>query len=115
MDQNFWWTDKMIKLIATQAELKEEINKAGDKLVVLDFFATWCGPCKRMGPIMEGISEQFKDVVFLKVDVDENIESSTKYDITCMPTFVFVKRKAVVERFSGSATDKIVATINKLC
>lgn len=105
----------MVKLIGTQAELNEELSKAGDKLVVLDFFATWCGPCKRMGPIMDSISQQFKNVVFLKVDVDENIESSTKYEITCMPTFVFVKRKEVVERFSGSAKDKIIATINKLC
>lgn len=104
----------MIKLIGNQTELSEELDKAGDKLVVVDFFATWCGPCKRMSPIMEGMSEQFKNVVFLKADVDENIESSSKYEVTCMPTFLFFKKKEVVERFSGAAKDKIISIINKL-
>lgn len=104
----------MIKLIGNQTELSDELNKAGDKLVVLDFFATWCGPCKRMGPIMETVSQQFKNVVFLKVDVDENIETSMKYEITSMPTFLFFKKKEVVERFSGSAKDKVISIIDKL-
>lgn len=104
----------MIKLIGNQTELSDELNKAGDKLVVLDFFATWCGPCKRMGPIMETVSQQFKNVVFLKVDVDENIETSMKYEITSMPTFLFFKKKEVVERFSGSAKDKVISIIDRL-
>ena len=104
----------MIKLIGNQTELSDELNKAGDKLVVLDFFATWCGPCKRMGPIMEMVSQQFKNVVFLKVDVDENIETSMKYEITSMPTFLFFKKKEVVERFSGSAKDKVISIIDRL-
>lgn len=103
----------MIKLIGNETELSEELNKAGDKLVVLDFFATWCDPCKRIGPIMETVAQQFKNVIFLKIDVDENIESSLKYEITSMPTFIFFKKKQMLERFSGSSKDKVISIINK--
>ena len=56
---------------------------AGNKLVVVDFFATWCGPCKLIAPVLETISNENKSVVVLKVDVDENEVSFevTKIDI----------------------------------
>merc|ERR1712241_1110132 len=65
---------KMVKMCKDLAELKADIAGAGDKLVVVDFFAEWCGPCKKIAPIIEGWSKEMSDVVFLKVDVDVNEE-----------------------------------------
>lgn len=58
----------------------------GDKPVVCDFFATWCGPCKMLAPVMEEVSRDFADkAVFVKVDVDENIELAKRYGIMSIP------------------------------
>jgi len=56
-----------------QADLDSKLDGASGKLVVIDFFATWCGPCKMIAPVLETLSNDLKDeVIFLKVDVDEN-------------------------------------------
>ncbi len=57
----------------------------GDKKVVCDFFATWCGPCKMLAPVMEEVSESFGDAVFVKVDIDENAELAVRYGIMSIP------------------------------
>lgn len=58
----------------------------GDKPVVCDFYATWCGPCKMLAPVMEGVSEKFEDkAVFVKVDIDENGELAARYGIMSIP------------------------------
>ena len=77
----------------------EQINKEkfdellkGDKPVVCDFFATWCGPCKMLAPVMEEVSKDFEDkAVFVKVDVDENMELSARYGIMSIPLVAIFK------------------------
>ena len=63
-------SDTMVKSCNTLAELKEQILAAGDKLVVIDFFAEWCPPCRMMSPEIERLATEERDVVFLGVDVD---------------------------------------------
>ncbi len=70
--------------------------------VVIDFFATWCGPCKRIAPTYENLSKAFTTVKFLKVDVDESPELVDKYSIQAMPTFVFLKDGQVVKKVEGA-------------
>merc|ERR1712038_293208 len=82
---------KMVKQCDSLAALKEELNAAGDKLVVVDFFATWCPPCKMIAPKLEEMSQSMANVVFLKVDVDQNDEASQHYRIEAMPTFLYFK------------------------
>ena len=78
----------------------EELLK-GDKPVVCDFFATWCGPCKMLAPVMEKCSEKFADrAVFVKVDVDENFELAARYGIMSIPVVGVFK--------GGEMTDKSV-------
>ncbi|XP_033208430.1 thioredoxin-2-like [Belonocnema kinseyi] len=104
----------MVLEVKDAAHLKTQLTEAGDKLVVIDFFATWCGPCKIIGPKLQELSEEFPDVVFLKVDVDENEDIATEYEISSMPTFVFIKNCTKVDSFSGANSDKIKTTILKL-
>lgn len=73
-----------------------------NKLVFVDFFASWCGPCKMFAPIVEQISQKYDDrVTVLKVDIDENSEIAEKYSIQSVPTSILFKGGDAVERVSG--------------
>mmetsp|Transcript_23817 Transcript_23817/g.34139 ORF Transcript_23817/g.34139 Transcript_23817/m.34139 type:complete len:160 (-) Transcript_23817:10-489(-) len=77
--------------VKTLDETQDIISKADGKLVVIDFTASWCGPCKLIAPIYKEFSdlEEFSGVAFLKVDVDENADTAKEYDVSAMPTFIF--------------------------
>ena len=75
--------------------------KTSKKLFVVDFYADWCGPCKRLSPVLERMSEEHTSVVFCKVDVDEKKKLSERYKIRCMPTVLFIKGGVVVARVEG--------------
>lgn len=61
-----------VQQVATQEKLDEILSDSGDALVCIDFTATWCSPCQQIAPAVEQLSQELTDVVFLKVDVDEN-------------------------------------------
>ncbi|XP_026324560.1 thioredoxin-2 [Hyposmocoma kahamanoa] len=95
-------------------DLKTRLAEAGDKLVVIDFMATWCGPCKMIGPKLDEMAQEMTDsIVVLKVDVDECEDIATEYNINSMPTFVFVKNSKKLDEFSGANVDKLRNTILK--
>ncbi|AWO97531.1 Thioredoxin [Scophthalmus maximus] len=106
----------MIKNVENMDDFKKELKDAGDKLVVVDFTATWCGPCKMIGPYFGQLSEnpEFSNVVFLKVDVDEADDVSVFCGIKCMPTFQFFRKGERVEEFSGSNQDKLLELLRNL-
>lgn len=92
-------------LTPSDSEIDAVIRDAalnGNKLVVIDFTASWCGPCRAIAPIYEALSEEIAGVVFLKVDVDENPETAAKFSVSAMPTFVFLKGGEVVDRLMGA-------------
>ncbi|XP_076249166.1 thioredoxin-2 [Calliopsis andreniformis] len=101
----------MVVEIKNFDDLKSTLEKAGNDLVVIDFFATWCGPCKMIGPKIEELAKSMPDVVFLKVDIDECEDIAAEYEITSMPTFVFIKGGKVLETFSGANYEKLTSTI----
>eukprot|EP00178_Gracilaria_changii_P004408 TRINITY_DN1705_c0_g2_i1.p2 TRINITY_DN1705_c0_g2~~TRINITY_DN1705_c0_g2_i1.p2 ORF type:complete len:110 (+),score=22.49 TRINITY_DN1705_c0_g2_i1:24-353(+) len=100
--------------VKDKADFDAKVKEAGDKLVVIDFYATWCGPCKMISPEIVKLSDSEEwgsKCMFLKVDVDENEEVTGQYKVSAMPTFVFLKNGSKVAEFSGANKDKLLETI----
>jgi len=93
--------------VHNNTEFQEHLTNAGGKLVVIDFFATWCGPCKRISPFLEQLSDSMSNVHFLKVDVDEAEEIARNESVSAMPTFVLYKNGKRVTELVGASQDKL--------
>lgn len=90
-----------MRIIKTIEEFKQLLNS--DSKVLVDFFATWCGPCKMIAPNLEEVSEQV-DTTIVKVDVDELPELAREYGIFSIPTLVVIKDGKEVKRELGYKT-----------
>merc|ERR1719402_1396765 len=97
----------MVRQCTTYADLKEQLKDAGDKLVVIYFYATWCGPCHAIAPQVEAMVTDLPEVLFLKVDIDECEEAAQKYNISAMPTFILVKNQEKVDETVGADAQKL--------
>lgn len=87
----------------TDANFEEQVLKS-DKPVMVDFWAAWCGPCKMVGPIIDDISEEYKEkAVVGKLDVDANQEFAAKYGVRNIPTVLIFKNGEIVGRQVGVA------------
>lgn len=82
-------------IINLTAEQFEETIENND-MVIFDFWAEWCGPCKQFGPIFEAVSEKHSDIVFAKVNVEEQQELAGMFQVRSIPTLVFMRDKIVV-------------------
>lgn len=91
----------MAVLSTTQTTFKQDVlDKKG--LIFVDFFAEWCGPCKMTGPIIDQLSEEKKDILFYKVNVDENGDLASQFSVFSIPTFVLFRDGQIVGQFSGA-------------
>ena len=98
----------------TDATFEEETNEG---LVLVDFWATWCGPCLMQAPILEQLSEEMDEdeLKIVKIDVDENPETAQKFGIMSIPTLLFKKDGKVVKQVAGVHTkDQIKAIVAEL-
>lgn len=90
----------MIHHIENERILSEVLKN--EKLVIIDFFAEWCGPCQMLSPILVEIEKEYSEKLEIyKVNVDENQECAMRYGITAMPTLLFFKNGEEVERQVG--------------
>ncbi|XP_075681762.1 thioredoxin-like [Rhinoderma darwinii] len=104
----------MVRHIDSLDDFKSALSDAGNKLVVVDFTATWCGPCKMIGPFFDSLSAKYDDVVFLKVDVDDAQDVASHCEIKCMPTFHFYKNGERVHEFSGANQASLEKKVQEL-
>nr|ADD37926.1 Thioredoxin-2 [Lepeophtheirus salmonis]ADD38217.1 Thioredoxin-2 [Lepeophtheirus salmonis] len=102
----------MVIEIKDLSSFNSQLAEAGTKLVVVDFFATWCGPCKVIAPQIEEWAKSMDDVVFIKVDVDEAEDVAQHYNITAMPTFMLFKETKKVADLMGANVTKLEELIN---
>ena len=84
----------------SKSEFDQAVN-AGEDLVVVDFFATWCGPCKMLTPVVESMAETQPEVHFYKVDIDEEIELATRFQVMSVPTLLYMKKGQIVGKSIG--------------
>lgn len=90
----------MAKVIDSYEFVEKVENTKG--VVVVDFFATWCGPCKMLAPVFEGVSKDMKDKArFFKLDIDECENIARKYRIAAVPTMIIFKDGVPVENLAG--------------
>ncbi|AZQ61798.1 MULTISPECIES: thioredoxin [Flammeovirga] len=88
----------------TDANFEEVVLKS-DKPVLVDFWATWCGPCLMMAPVIDELAVELTDAVIGKLDVDANPQSAAKFGIRSIPTMLVFK--------NGEAVDKIIGAVAK--
>ena len=88
----------------------EQLVLKSDKLVVVDLWATWCGPCRIIAPHIEAIASEYEGRVFVgKLDVDSNAQVPTNYGIMNIPTILFFKNGNVVDKIVGAVPKKVIA------
>ena len=80
----------------------QELVLNGDREVLLDFWAPWCGPCRMVSPIVDEIAQERQDILVGKVNVDEEMELAAQFQVMSIPTLVVLKKGQVVNRVVGA-------------
>uniref|UniRef100_A0A1I8H5Z4 Thioredoxin domain-containing protein n=1 Tax=Macrostomum lignano TaxID=282301 RepID=A0A1I8H5Z4_9PLAT len=103
----------MVNFLKTKADFDNLLTGSQGKLVVIDFTASWCGPCRMIAPKFEQLATDTPSVLFAKVDVDENADAASAAGIECMPTFKFYKDGKEVDELKGADYDGIVRRVKQ--
>ncbi|KAK4105928.1 DUF1000-domain-containing protein [Parathielavia hyrcaniae] len=101
--------------ISSPSQFNEVLQ--GSKLVVVDFYADWCGPCKQVAPVFEKLSQDLsrpKLVAFVKVNTDQQKDVAQAYRVTALPTFIVFRNGKVVDKVQGADPKKLQAVVEKL-
>ncbi|UCD68857.1 MAG: thioredoxin [Betaproteobacteria bacterium] len=93
----------------TEDNFDEVVNS--NDVVVIDFWAEWCGPCKTFSPVFEATSAKYPDVVFGKVDTEEQMELARKFDIRSIPTLMVVREKVILYSKPGAVPARSLETL----
>ncbi|CAK9157085.1 unnamed protein product [Ilex paraguariensis] len=99
----------------TEEAWSEQLQKGNDcnKLIVVDFTASWCGPCRFIAPFLAELAKKLPNVTFLKVDVDELKSVATDWAVEAMPTFMFLKEGKIVDKVVGAKKEELQQKIAK--
>lgn len=95
----------MATIHGTEKEFETLIQ---DELVLVDFFATWCGPCKMLGPVLEELSNEQEKLKIVKIDIDENPNITKKFGIMSVPTLILFKKGEPISKQYGFAPKPVL-------
>ncbi len=90
----------MSVITITSKNFEEEVLRS-EKTVLLDFWASWCGPCRRLSPIVDEVADERNDIKVGKVNVDEQRDLAAQFNIMAIPTLVVIKNGAIVNQSTG--------------
>ena len=99
------YNDKAIEI--SSKEFEETINNE-TSLAVVDFYAEWCMPCLMMAPIFEDLAEKFRQIKFVKINIDENSELASKFNISSIPCVIVFKEGKEIDRIKGALPQEIL-------
>eukprot|EP00536_Pseudo-nitzschia_multiseries_P015743 jgi/Psemu1/247091/estExt_Genewise1.C_9420020 len=103
----------MVKYLKSMEDYEAMMQESKTKLVVIDFTATWCPPCRMIAPIFEQMAAETPDAAFYKVDVDDASDVAAVCNIEAMPTFQFYKDGEMVEVLTGANPAKLSELLQK--
>ncbi|KAK9916048.1 hypothetical protein WJX75_007778 [Coccomyxa subellipsoidea] len=103
-----------VHVVETKLEWDQKLKEAGSKPVIVDFTATWCGPCRIIAPVFEELSTKYPSIVFLKVDVDKNEAVAGACGISAMPTFQVYKEGKKIHEMVGASKENLENLVAQL-
>lgn len=104
-------TDSDLITFITSEPQFDQILATKNKLIVVNFFATWCGPCRLAAPKLKKMASDFKDAIFCKIDIDENQSLATRFVIRAMPTYMVFKDGEEIGTIVGANLNKVAALL----
>ena len=105
----------MEPFVFNNENFENEVKK-NEKIVLVDFYATWCGPCKMLAPVLEQVADEVKDkAVIGKLDIDESLDIAKEYNVMSVPTMILFKDGQEVDRIVGlRQKSQIIEAINNI-
>jgi len=105
----------MGELIEANNSNFKEIIESTKGIILVDFSATWCGPCKTLGPILQDVADEVEDVTIIKVNVDDNTELSMEYGVRSIPVVFAIRDGEQLDKFVGAKSkDDVISFIKGL-
>lgn len=98
--------DKAVEI--TSSEFEETINDGKKSIAIIDFYAEWCMPCLMLAPVFEDLAVKLKSIKFARINVDENKELSSKFNVTSIPCLIVFKEGKEVERITGALPEEVL-------
>jgi thiol-disulfide isomerase/thioredoxin len=90
-----------------------ELQSRGNDVLVLNFWADWCKPCEQLNPIFDALADTYPNIHFLKVEAEKAEDITQKFEVTAVPTFLFLRNQAVFDKIEGANAPELASKVEK--